>query len=163
MGENSVQFPKVAVLPVEQIDLLKPLWEELNRHHLERAKDFRGHFSTFTFEARKRRLLAEGSRLFIEVAVDEDQGSAVAGETVGYCISSICEKGTGEVESLYIRAPFRRMGIGDRFMKDAMQFFDKSGISDVSIKVAAGNEEAFAFYARYGFAPRIHVLSKRDP
>jgi|AGTN01.2.fsa_nt_gi hypothetical protein len=48
---------KYVELGPESIDLIQPLWEGLNEHHLVRSSNFRGHYEQMTFEARKKDLL----------------------------------------------------------------------------------------------------------
>lgn len=66
--EADVQFE---VLQPDQLGRIEPLWLELNRHHLVRSANFKGHFRTLTFEQRCKKLLAPGKRLFIEIAVTQ--------------------------------------------------------------------------------------------
>jgi len=77
---------------------------------------------------------------------------------VGYCISSITKDNEGEIDSIFIEENYRRLGIGDCFMKKALEWMDKQSVKTKRIVIAYGNEEAMAFYSRYGFAPLFTVL-----
>ena len=52
-------------LPVNEIDLLKPLWEKLNQHHMEKTTIFKKHYEKFTFDERKRQLINDHRELKI--------------------------------------------------------------------------------------------------
>ena len=77
---------------------------------------------------------------------------------IGYCISSITTRGVGEIESLYIEAEYRKLALGDTFMKQAMSWMDAEQVRSRIIGVAEGNEDVLAFYQRYGFYPRRIIL-----
>ena len=48
---------EIIEIPKDRIDEIEPLWRELNAHY-ERSKNFKGHFSSFTFTERTKKLLA---------------------------------------------------------------------------------------------------------
>ena len=69
----------------------------------------------------------------------------------------------GEVESIFVGANYRGSGIGDSLMKKALCWMDQEGAVAKIVEVASGNEEAFCFYAKYGFLPRKTVLKQMKP
>ena len=79
---------------------------------------------------------------------------------IGYCVSTVNQDKQGEIESIYIEKDYRRRGIGGNFMKKALAWMDGLSVTKRVIGVAAGNEEAFPFYARYGFYPRVTILKQ---
>jgi diamine N-acetyltransferase len=140
------------------LDEVKTLWEALNQHHLECSRDFRQHYLDMTWEKRKHELLrrAEAGEMHLDLAMDE-----ASGKTVGYCISSInTEEKTGEVESIYVEEAFRKRGIGGELMLKALAWIDHQDAEKKTVAVAAGNEEAFKFYRRFGFVTRKTVLEQ---
>jgi ribosomal protein S18 acetylase RimI-like enzyme len=137
------------------LDLIAPLWQELNEHHRVRSPHHAAHYVEMTFEKRKRRLLEKsaGGAMRIDIAHDKETG-----ENVGYCVSTVSENGQGEIDSIYIEPGYRRQGIGDALMKRALGWMDSLSITRRVVEVASGNEEVFVFYRRYGFYPRSTLL-----
>ncbi len=138
-------------LPVSEIEALRPLWEKLNAHHLSRSSHFRAHYESFTFEKRIKKFLLDDIDVRIDIA---RTGVAI----VGYCISTIDRRGHGEIDSLYIEEAFRRSGTGDGLLRRALGWLKGEGAEEITIVVAAGNEEAFSFYRRHGFYPAYTTL-----
>lgn len=140
----------------ELLDDIKELWEQLNQLHLEKSPFFKSHYRTFTFDARKQALLscARAGRLFICVAYDKDI-------KIGYCVASVVGN-TGEVDSIYVKPDYRRTGIGSALMEKSLDRIKSNNAGKIIVKVAFGNEEAFGFYSKYGFAPRLTELQMKD-
>lgn len=139
------------------LDDVKELWEELNEYHRKRASHFAEHYSKFTFDTRKVDLAkkAQSGHLRVDIAVDK-----TSGKRVGYCISSVDDEGIGEIESIYIDDNYRMHGIGNELMKRALQWMDRMEVMKKTVSVAAGNENAFGFYERFGFYPRKTYLEQ---
>jgi ribosomal protein S18 acetylase RimI-like enzyme len=138
---------------VEDIDFIVPLWLKLRTHHKERSLHFKDDISRMTWETRKTGLLekAKTGTFLVSLAKENDT-------LIGYCVSSINSEKQGEVESIYIEKEFRNFGIGDHFMKTALKWMDDREVQRKIVGVAVGNEEAFGFYEKYGFYPRVTVL-----
>lgn len=140
---------KFRELSFSEIDIIKPLWEKLNEHHIQ-CSEFRENFKQFTFAARKKRL--KDKQLKVLVAYHDKL-------LIGYCISSIIEYETeGEIESIFIENEFRNQGIGREFMERSVNWFKEKGIGDIKIQVAAGNEDALDFYNKFGFKTCTYKL-----
>jgi diamine N-acetyltransferase len=142
------------------IDQIKELWEGLCRHHHDRSKDFKERYAKMTFESRKKDLLkklGEGE-VFLEIAQD-----SVSNRKIGYCLSIVTthKEPEGEVESLFIDQAYRGTGIGDIFMKHALEWLDSKQVKTKRIVVAAGNEEVFPFYEKYGFYHKFSTLEQK--
>jgi ribosomal protein S18 acetylase RimI-like enzyme len=75
--------------------------------------------------------------------------------------SNINQKRTGEIDSIFIETDFRGMGIGDAFMRRALEWMETQAVKSKMLTVAEGNEKVFAFYKRYSFYPRTTVLMQR--
>ena len=138
----------------ESIDLIRPLWEGLNAHHLVRSPNFRGHYEQMTFDARKKDLLKK-ERLQIILAVKD-------GNPIGYCVCTISAEGDGEIDSIFVEDIYRRSGIGDELMTRAIAWLDAGGAKKKIVAVAAGNEAAIPFYESFGFVPRMTVLQMTE-
>lgn len=141
------------------LDSIASLWEKLNEHQRVRSHHFTYHFEQMTFDIRKKRLLEKVKKGALRVDIAKDTET---GKLVGYCISSVTEDKQGEVESIFVESDYRRLGIGDSFMKKALEWMDGLSVTKRIIGVAVGNEEVFPFYARYGFYPRVTVLQRVD-
>jgi diamine N-acetyltransferase len=133
------------------------LWAKLNEHHLYVSKDFKQYYQQMTFHKRKAVLLekAKDGKLRVDIALDN-----VSGQKVGYCVSSVNRFNEGEIESIFVDTPFRRFGIGDALLRKALAWMDAQSTESKIIEVGVGNEQAFSFYARYGFLPRKTVLKQ---
>ena len=138
----------------EHIDLVRPLWEQLNAHHLIRSPYFRGHYEQMTFDARKNDLLKK-ERLRVITAVDD-------GRLVGYCVCSVSAEGDGEIDSIFVAEGYRRSGIGEELMRRSIAWLDAAGAKRKIVAVAAGNEAAIPFYESFGFVPRMTVLQMTE-
>jgi diamine N-acetyltransferase len=142
------------------IDQIKDLWEGLCRHHLDRSTSFKERYATMTFESRKKDLLkklGEGE-VILEIAMD-----SYLNRKIGYCLSivTVHQEPEGEIESLFIDSAYRGKGIGDVFMKHALEWLDSKHVKTKRIIVAAGNEEVFPFYEKYGFFHKFSTLEQK--
>lgn len=134
------------------LDCVKPLWQELNKLHLEKTPRFQGFYANNTFEARKAALLstAQKGRLSVILAYD-------AAIVVGYCIASVVGD-AGEIDSIFVASAYRKMGIAGNLMDKALNWLKERNPKGMVIKVSVGNEEVFGFYAKYGFYPCLTEL-----
>lgn len=144
---------EIIEIPKDSIDEIEPLWRELNTHHHERSKNFKGHFSSFTFAERSKKLL-EMDKLAIFAARENS-------ELVGYCIAS-SNNGAGEIDSLYIKSQFRGASLGMLLTETAMSWLSGLDCCQISVYVAEGNEKAIPFYEKFGFKKRFHVLQNKN-
>lgn len=140
----------------EGLDAVAGLWDKLRLHHRERSPYFKELMERMTWEERKRVLLekAREGTLLVETARDNNG-------IIGYCIASANRQKTGEIESIYIEKASRRRHIGERLMQDALAWMDAQGVTAKIIGVAAGNEEVFPFYRKFGFYPRMTILRQK--
>jgi diamine N-acetyltransferase len=141
-----------------EIDLIRPLWEQLNEHHHVRASCFKTHYEQMTFEDRKSyfRKLHDTGQLHLDLAAD-----SASGNYIGYCVSSVSEEKTGEVESLFVDAAYRSAGIGTALVIRGLAWMDSLGVIRKRVSVGDGNEAAWAFYRKFGFYPRMTVLEQK--
>jgi diamine N-acetyltransferase len=148
----------------ELLDHIEPLWIKLNALHAEKSTYFRETFSNTSFSQRKQafegRSLA--GKLLVILAKTQDQ------EAVGYCVCSVNDSHsvtrpgkTGEIDSMFVLAAYRRRGLGRMFLKQAMDWFDENGADDVIAFVGVGNEEVLDFYKSFGLLPRAIRLERK--
>jgi ribosomal protein S18 acetylase RimI-like enzyme len=148
------------VLAASELDAVRPLWDMLRRHHVEKSPHFKWRYRELTFDERKLALL-EKDELFIDTACLDGSG-----EMAGYCVSSIVGRGgtiEGEVDSILVAPAYHKLGIGLVLMSRAMAWLEEKGAGPVKVVVAAGNEEVFPFYEAFGFHLFSHVLVRRPP
>ncbi|MFA5267001.1 MAG: GNAT family N-acetyltransferase [Methanoregula sp.] len=143
---------------ISEIDLICPLWEQLNEFHHAKANRFRSHYEQMTFDDRKSyfRKLHETGQIRLDFAAD-----TMTGMYVGYCVSSVSAEDTGEVESLFVEAAYRSEGIGTILVARALAWMDSLDTVRKRVSVGDGNEAAWAFYRKFGFYPRMTVLEQK--
>ena len=139
----------------ELLPIVQPLWEMLNQHHLDHASHFQQYYENLVFEQRQAVLLekSRNGQLRVTLAKDVDLN-----RWVGYCISTITYRGEGEIDSLFILSEYRGSGTGERVMRDAVDWMNRNAVPDVKLVVAAGNEQVFPFYEKFGFFPKYTTL-----
>lgn len=138
---------------IERLDDIRPLWERLNRLHADVTPHFQADFKAYAFEDRKQYLESKNTLGEVRVFQITD-----AGHGVGFCIASLRRDLHGEIESIYIMDKYRGAKLGDRLMRAALTWMDTNGALTKSVNVVYGNEQAFPFYAKYGFLPRSTTL-----
>jgi ribosomal protein S18 acetylase RimI-like enzyme len=160
MPDKPAQSHKIRYLHGDQalLSQVKPLWEKLNQYHCVRSEHFREHYKAMTFENRCNGLLrkAAGGQLRVDLAVEE-----VTGLGIGYVISTVNAEKVGEVESVYVEEAYRRNGVGDQLMRNALAWMDQNGAASKQVEVSVGNEVAWTFYRRFGFMPRKTLLKQK--
>jgi len=144
------------VMTEEDLDLIRPLWLELRQMHRARSTHFKGSLGSRSFEERREELLekAAGGLMRVELARDEE------GRVLGYCVSSLGPDMTGEVDSIFVTAAFRGMGIGTALMEGSLRWMDGLGVKRKVLLAIVGNEDVHPFYARFGFLPKSVLLEQ---
>jgi ribosomal protein S18 acetylase RimI-like enzyme len=139
------------------LDSIRLLWEGLNQHNFNLSPYFKRYYVEMDFEKRKASLLKKtvSAELRVDIAMD-----VMTGQNVGYCVSSINQEKTGEIESIFVASNYRGWGIGDSLMKTALTWMNEKRAVAKIVEVAVGNEQAFGFYNRYGFCIRKTVLKQ---
>ena len=134
-------------LAKNEIEKIKPLWESLNRIHLEDSVYWKDHYRNFTFEKRM---------TFLESFPDDDvKITAVVkgGELAGYCISTV-SAGTGEIDSLYLDEKVRNMNLGNRLVELHVDWLKSKDCGKIKVAVSHGHESVLKFYNKQGFFER---------
>lgn len=142
----------------EHLDLIQPLWEKLNKHHLYQKSDFQGHYANFTFQERKEVLLKKAQDGEMIISLAEDKNSEIL---VGYSITTLSPENEGEIDSIYVEEEYRSLGVGRELMKRSLMWMDEKGAKTRKVVVAIGNPEAVSFYEGYEFRPRSITLEQR--
>jgi len=141
---------------ITEIELMKPLWEQLNSMHYDKSVYFKKKYEKFTFEKRMESINEKAQKgiLKLDMLLDRDNGNYI-----GYCLSSI-EDNLGEIESIYIENQYRKFRLGDKLMKNALAWFEANSITNIQINVVYANDEALPFYERYGFHVGNYILKR---
>jgi RimJ/RimL family protein N-acetyltransferase len=137
------------------LDIIRPLWEKLNAHHITVSKYFKASRATTTFDMRKTQLMEKSYQGALRIDLARD---AITKEFIGYCVTSVDQAKQGEIESIYVEKDYRLSGIGDSLMTRALGWLENVTVKKTILGVAEGNEGVFAFYQRHNFYPRVTVL-----
>jgi len=141
----------------DKLDQVEALWLNLNQHHVVRSPHFSEVYASKTFDTRKKEILSKGKKGIIRTDLAYESETGVM---VGYCISIIHADNVGEIESLVVLKESRGMGIGESLMQRSMKWMEEHKVKRKRLEVYFGNEEAFAFYKRFGFFPKYTVLEQ---
>jgi ribosomal protein S18 acetylase RimI-like enzyme len=141
----------------ELIDDVEPLWKRLNEHHQGISTHFSCQIGQVTFSQRRSHWLynLKSGQLRIDLAQIQDSNALV-----GYCVTKIIAD-LGEIESLYVDEPFRKMGIGNCLITRALNWLNSRSVKTKRVNVAVGNEQVLRFYGRYGFLSRSITLEQK--
>jgi GNAT superfamily N-acetyltransferase len=148
----------------ELLDTVRPLWKELNALHAEKSPHFADTFAKTTFLERKVELenKAITGQLLVILAITKVH------ECMAYCVCSVGKESSvpgaakvGEIDSMFILAPYRRQGIGRKFVERCMEWFEKNEAEKVIAFVGVGNEEVLEFYKTFGLLPLAIRLEQK--
>ena len=137
------------------LDIIRPLWEKLNAHHIILSKYFKDSRTATTFDMRKKQLMEKSYQGALRIDMARD---ATTKEYIEYCVTSVNQEKQGEIESIYVEKDYRLSGIGDSLMTRALGWLETVTVKKTILSVAEGNEGVFAFYQRHDFYPRVTVL-----
>ncbi|MGV8981703.1 GNAT family N-acetyltransferase [Clostridium sp.] len=142
---------------INEIVLIKPLWEKLNFVHLDKSIYFKDKFEKFTFDKRVKSIYekAQSGTIKIDMLWNSETENYV-----GYCLSSINDN-LGEIESIYIEDHYRKFGLGGKLMESSLKWFELNEITNIQIGVVYSNDEALVFYKRYGFYVGNYILKRK--
>ena len=142
---------------ITEIELIKPLWEQLNSIHLDKSIYFKNKYEKFTFEKRMKSIYEKDEKgiIRLDMLLDSDTG-----DYIGYCLSSIVDN-LGEIEYIYMEKQYRKFGLGGKLMDNALRWFGLNEITNIQIGVVYSNDEALAFYEHYGFYIGNYILKKQ--
>jgi ribosomal protein S18 acetylase RimI-like enzyme len=139
----------------QDIDEIRPLWEELNASHAALSPRFSGYFNRMTFEKRKKEFAAKALKGELRTDGCMDPSGT---ELVGYCVNNIVE-GVGEIDSLFVKNEHRGGGAGSMLVRAAIDWMQLRKTEKITVNVAVGNEKVMAFYGRFGLFPRLIQLT----
>ena len=148
----------------ELLDTVRPLWKKLNALRAEKSPHFAEAFAKTSFLKRKVELenKAITGQLLVILAITK------VNECIAYCVCSVGKESSassagkiGEIDSMFILEPYRRQGIGRKFVKRCMDWFEKNEAEKVIVFVGVGNEEVLEFYKAFGLLPLAIRLEQK--
>jgi len=151
-------FIEYHITDIHRIELIRTLWIQLNEHHRSHAGAFQDHYRQWTFDDRREYFLkiAAAGSLRSDLARDPRSG-----RYIGYCVTSFSKDREGEIESVFVEEAYRSQGVGATLVGKALAWLTENGAIRNRVSVADGNEEAFPFYRKFGFFPRMTVLEQK--
>ena len=87
-----------------------------------------------------------------------------AGKTFGYLAGYIKEGislrpvKVAELESMYVKKPYRGHGVGERLTREFLSWAESRGAEKVSVAAYTSNERAIHFYEKLGFSLKSLTL-----
>jgi ribosomal-protein-alanine N-acetyltransferase len=93
-------------------------------------------------------------RALFDELLDECAGTFLIAESEGVLAGYVvlCVRGArAELVSIAVRPQFRRKGIGDALLRRVIRIARRRGVARVSLTVRVENQDAAAFYRRFGF------------
>jgi ribosomal protein S18 acetylase RimI-like enzyme len=141
---------------IKEIELIRPLWEQLNSIHYDKSVYFKDKYEKFTFDKRIESIhqKSQNGMIKFDMLLDNETGNYV-----GYCLSSI-ENSSGEIDSMFIENSYRKFKLGDKLMRNALNWFESNSVENIEINVVYANDEALPFYNRYGFNIANYILKR---
>lgn len=117
--------------------------------------------------------LEDAQRVLVIGAYHENQPGFAHGKMVGALVMNVLtsvEAGgqVGWIETLFVRDDYRRRGLGERMLKQALDWADARGLRGLDLEVGEGHvpDAAERLYHKHGFRPiRSSRLTRRhgDP
>ncbi len=145
----------------ELLPRIEPLWCELRDVHSSRSAHFSEMVEDMEFESRRLGLMGKSVGGHIMVQVMSLPGKS-GQKDIAYCVSTVGLNGIAEIDSVYVEEGYRRMGLGGKLIKGAMDWIDGHDVREVRTSVVWGNEEVLPFYESHGFYPRSIVLLRKQ-
>ncbi len=139
----------------ELLDRIEPLWVHQRQHQADLSDLWRSGLLAITFEERRAHMLRKASQAMLVILATSE------GNDVGYCVSSIDHE-VGEVDSFFVDVAHRGHHVGHAMMLRTLDWFKQMAVKSIVIDVLDGNYGALAFYAKYGFRPRLIQLQQTN-
>ncbi len=144
---------------IEDLDLVKPLWEKLNDLHESLSPNFKERFQRMNWDKRKSNLISKAGKFLLEYVIENKNNKIVA-----YCISTIEKENekVGEIDSIFVEKELRKSGIGKQLMDNAINWLISQNTETQRLLVGVGNEKVIDYYHQFDFHPLHIVLQRKD-
>lgn len=160
-SESLTMETELTIGGAELLPRIEPLWCELRDVHSARSTHFSDLVNEMEFESRRLGLMGKsiGGHILVQVV---SLSGAPAQNDIAYCVSTVGLNGVAEIDSVYVKEGYRKMGLGGKLIKGAIEWIDEHDVREVRTSVVWGNEEVLPFYGRHGFYPRSIVLLRKQ-
>jgi GNAT superfamily N-acetyltransferase len=155
---------------VEEIDVVEPLWNALQEHHVRVTPELdpqtpkRDLANAWRIRRSKYVRWLENPETFFVIAEDECGPVGYAFVTVGpgYASWKTGER-AAELETLSVLPEHRGRGVGAELIEAAWRRLDELGIDDMAITTTKTNVDSHRFYERQGFSQIFVVYHGKRP
>jgi ribosomal protein S18 acetylase RimI-like enzyme len=65
---------------------------------------------------------------------------------------------SGYIEEMAVTANYRRRGIGEKLLKQIIDWFKEEKLDYIELSVAAKNKVGYSFWKKHGFKDYLHIL-----
>jgi ribosomal protein S18 acetylase RimI-like enzyme len=150
------------------IDQVQPLWLEVHHHHQSVSPHLAPYVDDETSWAERRALYAGLLAKPDTVLLLAHDGDALVGYGLAHVMAApgswvadtwLTAPQLGEIETLAVRARWRRAGVGERLLTGLIDALHAAGVDDLVIGVLPTNT-AVHLYERHGFRPTWGYLSR---
>jgi ribosomal protein S18 acetylase RimI-like enzyme len=144
--KNFFQFQ---VGSIELLPYCQNLWELFIENQIQNAGEMADGIAAYLQSQRDGDLLAKTNdgKLHIQLLYTSNHQ-----EPIGFCITSLSSDRIGEVEALYILEQYQGNNLGTKLLQNSLQWLEENNVSEQKLIVAAGNEQVFSFYEKFGFS-----------
>ena len=134
------------------------LWELFIQNQIQNAGEMSVGIAAYIKDLCDGSLLAKtkDGKLHIQLVYVSNKNNPI-----GFCITSLSGKRIGEVETLFVLDKYQGNNIGTKLLQRSLQWMEKNNASEQKLIVAAGNEQVFSFYQKFGFSPGCTVLFRQ--
>ncbi|HXS47483.1 MAG TPA: GNAT family N-acetyltransferase [Solirubrobacterales bacterium] len=155
---------------VAELDVVEPLWNALQEHHVQITPDLGPHTPKRTLDdawrmrrSKYERWLEDPETFFV-VAEDERRPVGYAFVTIGpgYASWATGER-AGVLETLSVLPAHRGSGVGAALIEAAWSRLAELGVEDMAITTTKTNVDAHRFYERQGFRQGFVVYHGKRP
>ena len=143
--KNFFQFQ---VGSIELLPYCQNLWELFIENQIQNAGEMADGIAAYLQSQRDGGLLAKANdgKLHIQLVYTSNHH-----EPIGFCITSLSSDRLGEVEALYVLDQYQGNNLGTKLMQNSLQWLEENSALEQKLIVAAGNEQVFSFYHKFGF------------
>lgn len=142
-------FVMLEIKTEQDINIIKPLWEALNRYQAIHSKHFSKHYRNLEFEDEMRCLNGHND-CRLEVIYQNKK-------PLGFILGKV-DQSIGEIDSLYIYDDLRGQGLGTYITNRMLLWFETKGVKKIELNVSSGSEELIHFYKKVGFHIRRYTM-----
>ena len=139
-------------IPLEDLELLRPLMVAMSTHHNKTTTYFKGHYPTYSQDETLKEF-REG----ILAGEMELKGIYDGGKMIGFIAVSSKEK-KGSLDWLIVDENYRGQGLGKELMEWGLERLKKREATFIDLTLVEGNPTK-NFYEAYGFRTRLETMS----